>query len=514
MNILLIEPILLNGIFMTEIKVKALRRHSDTTDLSSKVNIARLAFLLATLLIVLASASLIFVGHFASEEADRQAVNNQQSLLETALNGRFFLIARDQLSLARWDRAVRKISLQFDEDFIVEEFIDSLWYDFGLDRNLLIGPENTVLADSREANVSFNTGTLNKENPLYHFVELAREQYFRNRINMSKGYGQRPVLFGEKYEQPVQGFVDLGTNVALIHAMAVVPDDGTSVLPAGNPVVLISAQYIDTRLVNELNDQLAFSDMQFERKNGKSDVVNQYTITSPDSTVLGFFSWQGNLPGRHIWTTVIPVIILLGTILGIVAFVIAWNISRLTVSLAKSEVQNRHLAMHDTLSGLGNRLQYNRALDMALTKLPAIPFTLIQCDLDKFKHVNDTLGHGAGDTVIKVVAKRFNSVVGDAGLVCRIGGDEFVFLIENDDRAAIENLASMIIEEIGKPVEIETGDVAHVGVSLGIATAPTHGNTAEEIMAVVDAAMYRAKEEGRNRAIFAEDLDNLKITDL
>ncbi|AGF77809.1 diguanylate cyclase (GGDEF) domain-containing protein [Desulfocapsa sulfexigens DSM 10523] len=498
---------------MTEIEKKVdhratLRRYGDTTDLSSKINIARLAFLLATLLIVLASASLIFIGRFASKAADTQAVTNQQLLLETALKGKFMLMARDQLSLARWDTSVHRISLRFDEDFIVDEFIDSLWFDFGLDKNLLIGPNNNILADSHEADVSFNTGMLSKESPLYRFVELARNQYFRNRINLSEGYGQQPVPFGKEFEHPIHGFVDLDGNVALIHAMAIVPDEGTFVLPDGNPVVLISAQFIESELVNELNDQLAFLDMQFEREHLSHDSVNQYTIISPNGKALGVFSWQGHLPGRHIWNTVIPVIILLGTILGIVAFIIAWKISRLTVSLAKSERQNLHLAMHDTLSGLGNRLKYNRALTVALEKLPSVPFTLIQCDLDKFKQVNDTLGHGAGDTVIKVVAQRLISVVGEAGLVCRIGGDEFVILLENVTRSAVEDMANMIIEEIGKPVDVGTEGFAQVGVSLGIATAPAHGDTAEKIMAIVDTTMYHAKEEGRNRAIFAQDLED------
>lgn len=482
-----------------------LRRSGDVIDQSSKKYIVRLAFILASVLILLASVSLLFVGRFASAEADRQAVTNQQALLKTALEGRFLLIARDQLSLARWDQSVRKISLRFDEDFVIDEFIDSLWFDFGLDQNLLVGPDDHILAGSKEDTVSFDTGEIATDNTLYRFVELARDQYMQNRIRLENGYGQRPLPLGEEFAHPVHGFIEQSDKVAMVHAMAVVPDDGTFALPDGKPVVLISAMYIDNELVGELGRQLGFSGMHFERTPAASGIVNTYTILSPTGTFLGNFSWQSHLPGRHIWNTVIPVIVILGSILGAVAYVIAWRISRLTISLAKSEEQNRQLAMYDTLSGLANRLQYNRALTATLERLPPIPFALMQCDLDKFKQVNDNFGHGAGDTVIKVIAQRLSFTVQEAGLVCRIGGDEFVILLDLVDRSAISNLAHRIIAEIEQPIEVEPGVFAQVGISLGVSVAPAQGSTSEALMAAADAALYRAKEEGRNRVVFAED---------
>lgn len=484
----------------------ALRRYGDITLRTSKAHIARLAFLLAGILIILATASLVFVGHFASEEADRQAVANQQSLLKTALDGRFILIARDQLSLARWDRAVRKISLQFDEDFVTDEFIDSLWFDFGLDRNLLVNGNNDIVADAREAEVNFDTGEMSHSDPLFQFVELARNQYLQNRIKLPDGFGQRPVPFGEEFLNPVYGFIAMDDAVALVHAMAVVPDDGTAVLPDGNPVVLISALYVDADLIKELNDQLSFSKMHFARSIALNTSHNRYPVLSSKGQFLGEFSWKAHLPGRWIWRTIIPVIIVLGSILGVVAFAIAWRIGTLTLSLAKSEEQNLHLAMFDSLSGLANRLHYNRALAGAVEQLPSRQFTLVQCDLDKFKQVNYTHGHGAGDIVIREVGGRLVNVVQDTGLVCRTGGDEFVILLDLIDRSAINSLTNQIIQSIEQPIEVAPDIFTHVGISLGIATAPAHGDSAGKIMAAADQALYKAKEEGRNRAEFYEDI--------
>lgn len=483
-----------------------LRRYGDITVRSSNAHIARLAFLLASVLIILASISLVFIGRIASKEADRIAIADQQLLLENALDNWFVIIRRDQLSLARWDKAVRKISLRFDEDFVVDEFIDSLWFDFGLDRNLLVGPNNNILVNSRGEEVQFGAGVLAETDSLYRFVEEARAQYFKNRITLAGGYGQQSISSGTLHSHTVHGFLELDDKVSLVHAMAVVPDDGNSVLPDGNPVILISALYLDSELIEELNAQLAFSHLKFGLQSAASASLNHHPVTSPAGEALGVFSWQGNLPGGHIWETVIPVIAVLAVMLGALAFIIAWRIGKLTVSLAKSEEQNRFLAMHDTLSGLANRLQFMRALTAALERLPEVPFSLVQCDLDKFKQVNDTHGHGAGDTVIKVVAKRLTAAVQGAGLVCRVGGDEFVILLDLVERSALETVAARIIADVCQPIEVEHGVFARVGVSLGIATAPSHGDIAESLMAVADSALYQAKEQGRNRAVFVEDV--------
>lgn len=102
-------------------------------------------------------------------------------LLGIALENTFALKAQDQLSLARWDKSVLKISQNIDRGFIADEFIDSLWFDCGLDHNWLIGPANTVLAKSFEDEVQFNTGELLPTEPLYQIIEMARNSFFKYR---------------------------------------------------------------------------------------------------------------------------------------------------------------------------------------------------------------------------------------------------------------------------------------------------------------------------------------------
>jgi diguanylate cyclase len=200
----------------------------------------------------------------------------------------------------------------------------------------------------------------------------------------------------------------------------------------------------------------------------------------------------------------------LSLLLAILAFGTAWRIGRLTSSLQASERQNRHLALHDTLSGLANRLQFNRVLKTATRDLPASPFALIHCDLDKFKFVNDTHGHAAGDTVIRAVAQRLTDIIGNGGLVARLGGDEFVILYRSfTDHGRLTLLSGQLIGAVETPIPLENGQTAEVSLSIGIVTAPECGSTPEGLMAAADNALYYSKENGRGQAAFANDIKHL-----
>lgn len=481
-------------------------RYNDHIDRLSKGHIARLAFLLTSILIALASISLVFTGFVASREANRQTIINNENLLGIALNNKFSLIARDQLSLARWDKSVLKISHNLDQDFVTDEFIDSLWFDFGLDHNWLIGPKNTILAESFKDEVRFNTRELKTTEYLYQLVQLNRNLFFENRASVENDSSKNLISSHYSKQDVVSGFMLLDDQVVMVSAMAIVPDDGVYPLPEGNPVTLLSAMLLKKNLIDDLNNQLSFFDLQFIQQQPNLPKHSLYQVISITGENLGFFTWNSTVPGQQIWHTIIPVIIVLSILLSMVAFAISRKIGNLTISLEASEQHNFHLAMHDTLSGLANRLQFNRAMESATLALTTTPFTLIQCDLDRFKQVNDTFGHAAGDTVIKTVADRLKRVVGSIGLVGRIGGDEFaILLIDYVDHSRLRKLSAQIIAEICLPIEIENGDYAKIGISLGIAFGLNENTSLETIMAAADGALYKAKDMGRNQAVFADE---------
>jgi diguanylate cyclase (GGDEF)-like protein len=171
----------------------------------------------------------------------------------------------------------------------------------------------------------------------------------------------------------------------------------------------------------------------------------------------------------------------------------------------KHEERIRHVARHDSLTDLPNRLMFRELMETAekhITRGGSL--TVLAIDLDHFKAVNDTLGHGVGDLVLREVAARLRTCCRDGDVVSRLGGDEFAILAnrleEVTDAAAI---AARIIKHIGEPFEID-GHQISIGASIGISVAPGDGKTAEELLKNADLALYRAKDNGRAAYHFFE----------
>ena len=167
--------------------------------------------------------------------------------------------------------------------------------------------------------------------------------------------------------------------------------------------------------------------------------------------------------------------------------------------MRQSEVELDRLARQDALTGLANRQALRRALDDALVgsvrrKLRCSMFLL---DLDRFKAVNDTLGHPAGDTLLRLVALRLKEVIGNAGQVGRLGGDEFeVVLPSTSSKDELSGLAQGIIDSLSRPYTIN-GTVVSIGASVGIVTSDYDDRTSDDLMRDADLALYAAKAAGK-----------------
>jgi diguanylate cyclase (GGDEF)-like protein len=169
------------------------------------------------------------------------------------------------------------------------------------------------------------------------------------------------------------------------------------------------------------------------------------------------------------------------------------------------EARMTHLAHHDTLTNLPNRSMFRERLDQALEGATNDRLAIFSLDLDRFKAVNDTWGHPAGDWLLKCVAERLQRCLrNETDVVARFGGDEFVIIQFNLKGVGdAEKLAKRIVEIIGKPFRDNSHDM-HVGISLGIAVFPDDGQDAETLLKNADMALYRAKKEGRNVYRFFE----------
>lgn len=175
----------------------------------------------------------------------------------------------------------------------------------------------------------------------------------------------------------------------------------------------------------------------------------------------------------------------------------------------RSEQQVSRLAHYDSLTGLANRVQMGQVLEQILGA-PSDrerACSVLMLDLDRFKQVNDTLGHPAGDALLKQVAQRLERALEGAGRCGRLGGDEFQVIVPGyEDRERLSYIASEIIYSLSQPYSIQ-GQSVVIGASVGIALAPEHGITSDALIRNVDLALYAAKDAGRGcYRFYAEDL--------
>jgi diguanylate cyclase (GGDEF)-like protein len=185
-----------------------------------------------------------------------------------------------------------------------------------------------------------------------------------------------------------------------------------------------------------------------------------------------------------------------------------FNLRREIEERRKAEQQLYFEAHHDALTRLPNRAMFSERLSYALSHLKRHPnnrFAVLFIDLDRFKAINDTLGHFTGDQFLIEIASRLSDCVRDNDVLARLGGDEFVILLDSvQSTQDVEDVASRIINMVRKPFSLE-GHTLYSNASIGVAPSHTRYKDASEILRDADAAMYQAKNLGRGRYVFFDE---------
>ena len=190
---------------------------------------------------------------------------------------------------------------------------------------------------------------------------------------------------------------------------------------------------------------------------------------------------------------------------------LAENLAAQKAEAEAARERSEYLANHDILTGLPNRRAFQDRLKAFMADTDEEGVGLLFIDLDKFKEVNDTLGHDAGDALLVAVAEKLSHIVRDADCIARLGGDEFAFLMKTR-RALLRNRAAMIgrriLSSLQIPVASPKGEI-RVGCTVGIALAPDDAVDPQELMSRADHLMYVGKKRGRNRVIEIADIEPL-----
>jgi diguanylate cyclase (GGDEF)-like protein len=282
--------------------------------------------------------------------------------------------------------------------------------------------------------------------------------------------------------------------------MPILSDTGDVPQESGSEYLHVSIEFLDGTFLSELTKDYSIQSPPFSwtrETDGKEAAV---PILQAGGSAFGYAVWMPYQPGWSLLKRTAPT-------LAASILVLAAIIALLSRRLLRASARARHLAFHDPLSNLANRNLFNETLDRALATRAGDRVGVLCIDLDRFKHVNDTLGHPAGDELIRQLAIRLTSFVSDSDHVARLGGDEFaIILVEHEDALVLET-CRRIIDAVATPFEL-SGSKAFVGASIGTAIAPHHGTSRSELMRKADIALYRAKRNGRNQYVaFEPEMD-------
>lgn len=185
-----------------------------------------------------------------------------------------------------------------------------------------------------------------------------------------------------------------------------------------------------------------------------------------------------------------------------------FRMNRILVERMTAELEKDRRARHDELTGLMNRAGLAAELERRTAAASNDDVTFLFLDLDGFKHVNDTLGHGAGDRLLVEVADRLREAVSPGDIAVRMGGDEFLLVVRCGDPLVARFFGESVVRLLSTPYVID-GSAVDIGVSVGVALSREHGHVFGELIEAADEALYQAKAEGRNLCIVARPAPRL-----
>ncbi|WP_328593093.1 putative bifunctional diguanylate cyclase/phosphodiesterase [Neoaquamicrobium microcysteis] len=457
-------------------------------------------FVLAVLLNAFAGGLL----YWSTAEADRLTIQRQEALAALVVSQLQANVALQQESVTVWDDAVNGVSAR-DLDWVDVNLGSWMNSYFGHDAAYIIGGDDSPIY----ASVG---GTVASPQRLADIWEqaapLAAGLRSRLRAGDETGVSDRVMTIG------ASDLVEINGRPAILSVKPIVSDSGDIEQVPGQEHLHLAMRYLDDSLVEELQHNYLLDGLRFDwsAETGPDEVSSP--LRTAGRTVLGYFVWTPFRPGSIVYAHVWPVLISL-FLAGMTALAgLILVLRRRSLALTRTQAEIQHLASHDVLTGLPNRRQFEHRMAQALETVSAGGSTLalLYLDLDRFKEVNDTLGHAAGDTLLREFSERLLACARPTDMVARLGGDEFVIVVEGlEDQQEIDQLCLRVVESARHPFEL-AGTQVFVGVSIGVALCPRDGVSANDLSRKADIALYAAKANGRSGyAIFKDDMEALIV---
>lgn len=419
------------------------------------------------------AAMLVLAGvlWWTAELYDQSALRDEMRLLETALDSRLESEAEMLYDYAFWDEAYQKLHLSPDATWAQDNIMGWAHEHLGVAMTFVLDPEGHTWL-----------GAVDGAPAPGQAQELLGKVAWAHVTSVRRAAPDRPQA----------AFASVDGRLAVITASPIGTHTDAVALRPGPASAIVQVSFLDAKDLSELARTYLLPEL---RVASAEEGGPRYVVAGRDGTPIAALTWRTAAPGRDLLGRVLPVFFLATLGLGLLAWVVLRHARDAAATIARSEQR----ASHDPLTGLANRRLLDQKVAAAFERLhgDGASLALLYLDLDGFKPVNDTLGHDAGDIVLRETARRLLAVTRTGDTVARIGGDEFVILqVRGAQPAGAVRLADAILAALTAPLQVENQDI-HIGASIGIAVATPEVTSPRELIRRADAALYAAKRAGR-----------------
>ena len=432
----------------------------------------------------------------SAQRADEVAFNTEQQLIRQAVDDHGLRALHLLQGAAATPTAAAKIRDAYNPDWIQRHIGPWLENYFHTDVEAIVDANDHIIyshaLDPADNNASRLAATLAptldfmrgrlKAAPEHTIAVLERQDPAKP--------GRSTVLMQRFFDRP-----------AFVNAVAVGSDADIAAGNGGAPIVL-SVKYLSPRLLNIIGTHLQLSHLRTIDDPAQAGSDRVMEMKDPQGGTIARFAWTPTKPGASVVQSVVPFIAVAFAGFALLVGLVVRHMHRTSLEIEAGERQLRHLALHDPVCGLPNRIYFSDRLERMIADVRAGGPTaaVFYIDLDHFKDVNDTLGHHIGDELILNVTQRLSRIMRGEDLVARLGGDEFAIITAcASDSYSLQAIAGRIINAVCAPYAISGHNII-IGASIGIAVIDRRVGDAADILRYADMALYRAKNEGRNRA--------------
>ncbi|MER9462724.1 EAL domain-containing protein [Mesorhizobium sp. M0387] len=449
-------------------------------------------------LAVFALAIVVGFGLYATMQADRVSLEREKVFLANGLQDQIAAVKREQESVAVWDDSVINAKAG-NQTWMAENFSVWMYSYYGHNRVYVLDNANRPVHAMREGKV-VSPAVFGEDEP------ALRPTVARLRQMMSKDASQAGAKF------VADDLVSLGGQPAILSVMPLVPSSDRVTQASGSEYLHVSIEFINDAVIGKIAQKYLLAGahlLPMAQPLGSAAIP----LIDKQGVILGYIAWDQERPGLTLVGKASPALALAALVAASVLAFLLRRLRRASSALQTSQAQAQYLAFHDTLTGLPNRALFEDRLRRALlTSGNESKVALLYLDLDRFKHVNDTLGHPAGDELVRQTAARLQHTVRDVDTVARLGGDEFaVILIDVRDVRNAEDISERVLQKLQEPFKL-MDDQVFISASIGIALSTGPDADADDLLRKADIALYEAKKNGRGRyQVFAGDMDDLLL---